>query len=177
MLKYLNFIFFILFFAAEGQTLQLVENFDPIDLTGKWEYNIPGTNDFIGFHFISQYDVVTGEFSKYTKDSNGNLITVLFDSEADTIPGALSNEAMGGIDRSEYILEHNTFVTMFVDHGLTNYNSRILLGQIATLRLFRSCDNCPLQLQFDLLPRQPGLNPYDQEYTINIPVTMVMTKV
>lgn len=66
---------------------------------------------------------------------------------------------------------------MFSDAGVTNNNPQIRLNQLATLRLFRPCATCNLLLEFTLLPKNPGVNPYDQEYIINIPTTMVLNKI
>lgn len=71
--------------------------YSPTDLIGVWEYQIPGSNEYIGFQFTSQFGIVNGEFFKYFKDVNGQMTVITFDSRADTIPGAMSNEAMGAI--------------------------------------------------------------------------------
>lgn len=178
MLKIITFAFLIAALNCNSQILR--ETFSPTDLIGVWEYQIPGSNEYIAFTFTEEFRTVTGEFKKYIKDANGNITNTLFDSSSDNVPNAVGDQA---IKYPEYYPFDNNSVmhSFFIDDGITNTNSvngrRIRLIQLATLKILRICDTCELQLEFSLIPKNPGINPYDQEYSINIPTTMVLNKI
>jgi hypothetical protein len=175
MYRLMNLIIVLFLCNVSAQTLQ--PSYEPIDLVGTWEYNIPNTQDYIQFAFVESSDIVNGEFKKISKDSNGNVVTEHFNSENNNTPHNDINAAMFGIDFVDVIPEPNTLVTMFKDRGITNNNPEAELHQICTLKIYKPCANCEPEIHFTLLPKNPGVGRAANRYQINIPVNMVLTKV
>jgi hypothetical protein len=176
MQKLIFFIFICFFsFLSNAQTLQ--PSYEPVDLIGAWEYNIPNTQDYIQFYFRQPYEEVSGEFKKISKDSNGNVITEHFNSEAYNTPYDYTKAAMSGIQTYDVIPEPNTFGSMFIDRGISNNNPEAELIQMCTLKIYKPCANCDPEIHFTLLPKNPGVGRAANRYQINIPVNMVLTKV
>jgi hypothetical protein len=170
------FIFICCFsFLSYAQTSQ--PSYEPFDLIGTWEYNIPNTQEYIQFTFFQSYDYVNGDFKKISKDLNGNVVTEHFNSETSNHSFDDGVAAMEGIHSYNAFPEPNTFGSMFADRGITNNNLEAKLYQICTLKIYKSCVSCDPEIHFTLLPKNPGVRTTEIEYEINIPVNMVLTKV
>lgn len=179
MKKYISLLAFGCCLNLSSQDLQ--ETFQPIDLIGTWEYNIPTTNEYIAFTFVQEFDIVLGEFKMFTKDANGNVESVIFDSSVNNSPNKTGVEAFFGPRPYNYDSKVNTFACFIIDDGVTNLgtsnNRKIYLTQLVTFEIIRNCTGCNLQLAFTLIPKKEGINTYDQDYIIKIPENMLMDKI
>lgn len=174
MLRLIAFTMCIAAFNCSAQTLTV--DYSPTDLIGSWEYQIPNTNEYIKFVFTEEFGSVTGEFMKFTKDSNGNIDQIFFDSRADNLPNQ-GDYAIFGIDVYDDIPGPNTFGMWFKDSGVTNNNIDARLVQLGKLIISKPCGTCPLELYFTLFPKNPGIGTAANSYQINIPINITLIKI
>jgi hypothetical protein len=145
-------------------TAQQVLTLNIYDAIGIWESAI-GNNEFIGLD-IYRYadDGVAGHFKKYTKDSQGNIGTIFYNSE--------TSEMLTSIDDPSLFLEPNrntslntdlnfSITMLLIDRGISNQLSPSerefnIHTNLYRLTLSKSCTNCPLQISWTKSRGNPG---------------------
>ena len=170
------FIGFIGTFQATSQTL--VREYAVTDLVGRWEYQIPGTNEYVEYHFFDLLGtgVVYGEFRKYTRDQSGQIDRVIFDSSSPTESETISYAAFSGISKHPDNLGAGEFSFLLVDRGITNNDPDLHLWRLGKVKIFRDCTTCVFKIEVSFYGKGG-----DPEYTqlvndIQLPDPVIMEK-
>jgi hypothetical protein len=137
----------IVYSQIDASTISL--QYELTDLAGRWEYQIHGTNEYIEYHFFDLLGTGTmyGEFKKFTKNQNGRIDQVIFDSSSATESETISYAAFTGIGKWDNELDLNTFTFVLVDRGITNNDPDLILTRIGKVRIFKNCSSCTFKIE------------------------------
>ena len=147
-------------FATAQQVLPL----NSYDAIGTWEASV-GNNEFIGLD-IYRYadDGVAGHFKKYTKDSQGNIGTIFYNSETSEMLTSIDDPSLFFVPEINSSLNNSLHLELgmlLIDRGISNQLSPSerefnIHTNLYRLTLSKSCTNCPLQISWTKSRDNPG---------------------
>lgn len=134
------------------------------DAIGTWESAL-GNNEFIGIEvYRFADDGVAGHFSKYTKDSQGNISSVIYNSQTSEMLAGVDDPALFFISNRDRSLNGDLqyrMIMLLIDRGVSNQLSQpvraiYVYDDNYFARLFKDCNTCPLQLSWQKSRDLPG---------------------